>query len=512
MATVRYGIAANWRGDEFYLSALERDVYYGLGESTFWSVITATYQTLSLRREDYGTTTWQGEFIYGSDNALKGGTAKEISYVVNTRRFNGIVDIGLYKTIGDLKYSVQSLLKLPESEREAALLSGADVILGSQTKPEVAQGFAGDDIIKGFGGWDKLFGDDGADTIYGGNNQDTIRGGDGSDRLFGDNGTSDTAFDARDDILGGAGSDLIYGNGGNDKIHGDGFEATSDTDGADSIFGGGGQDKIYGCGGNDVIRGDDGSDWLSGGTGNDQLLGGAGDDVIYGNGNENDSNSESDLDRKFDILFGQQGDDILYGGLGPAKLVGGAGADKLIGSSFNSTASYEDATAPVAVFLATPRKNTGEAKGDSYTFVQNATGSKFDDKIYGNDEGNTISGLAGRDILSGGRGADTFVFNTSFVATTNYDDILDFDANEDRILLDLQFFGAVNKKGALLSEMFKDIGVVNSIVDADDRVFFDRKTGDLFYDGDGSQINLDPVKFARITNKTILDASHIFLT
>jgi Ca2+-binding RTX toxin-like protein len=98
-----------------------------------------------------------------------------------------------------------------------------------------------------------------------------------------------------------------------------------------------------------------------------------------------------------DKLLGFNGDDTIIGGAGPDSLVGGAGIN---------TASYVTAPAGVVANIGTPGYNTGDAAGDSYSGIQNLTGSQFADFLYGDGSVNVLSGLAGDDKLVGIGGAD----------------------------------------------------------------------------------------------------------
>ena len=71
-------------------------------------------------------------------------------------------------------------------------------------------------------------------------------------------------------------------------------------------------------------------------------------------------------------------------------------------------ASYEHATAGVIAFL-TPVVNTGEAAGDSYTFIDGLIGSAFGDLLIGDSNNNTLKGLAGDDYLYGLNGNDLLI-------------------------------------------------------------------------------------------------------
>jgi serralysin len=110
-----------------------------------------------------------------------------------------------------------------------------------------------------------------------------------------------------------------------------------------------------------------------------------------------------------DQLFGGADDDDLRGGSGNDLLMGGAGADKLVGGSGSDTASYASATSGVTVNLTKPKLNTGDAKGDSFSSIENITGSRFDDKLTGNSGNNVIDGGDGADRMEGGAGNDRYI-------------------------------------------------------------------------------------------------------
>lgn len=201
-------------------------------------------------------------------------------------------------------------------------------------------------------------------------------------------------------------------------------------------------------------------------------------DVIYGHGGN-------------DALYGNAGNDKLYGGAGNDTLVGGAGADRLYGGAGTDTASYAGATKGVVANLKSAAGNTNDAKGDSYSSIENLTGSSHSDTLTGNDAANRISGGAGndrlngglgKDMLIGGSGNDTFVFNTK-LGSNNIDTISDFSVKDDTIWLDDDIFTKAGKVGDLSTAAFH-IGA--KAHDASDRVIYDNKTGKLWYDADGT--------------------------
>ena len=136
------------------------------------------------------------------------------------------------------------------------------------------------------------------------------------------------------------------------------------------------------------------------------------------------------------LLKGTSGNDRLYGGAGNDTLYGYSGNDLLRGAAGN-------------------------------------------DKVFGG---------AGRDTLTGGSGKDTFVFNSKPNAKTNYDRVTDFVVKDDTIWLENAIFKAIGKgslsKPAVLSKAAFWIG--DKAHDLSDRVIYNKKSGYLYYDADGS--------------------------
>ncbi len=162
-------------------------------------------------------------------------------------------------------------------------------------------------------------------------------------------------------ILGTKQNDLLIGEEGNDLLRGrKGDDTLNGAMGDDLLRGGQGNDVLIGGEGNDLLRGGKGDDTLDGGMGNDFLRGGKGNDILIG-GEGND------------LLRGGKGNDTLDGEMGSDTLRGGKGNDLLIS-----------------------RSDTGEPEIAQET---DATKVYPDQNITETD-----------DILFGGNGADTFLF------------------------------------------------------------------------------------------------------
>ena len=48
----------------------------------------------------------------------------------------------------------------------------------------------------------------------------------------------------------------------------------------------------------------------------------------------------------------------------------------------------------------------GDAEGDTLFSIENLSGSKYDDELYGNNQANLLWGNEGNDVINGGGGGD----------------------------------------------------------------------------------------------------------
>ncbi|WP_395714266.1 Calx-beta domain-containing protein [Reyranella sp.] len=189
----------------------------------------------------------------------------------------------------------------------------------------------------------------------------------------------------------------------------------------------------------DVLTGDANTNTLVGQGGADYLDGGNGFDYAsYSNATSgviasldnptvNTGEAKGDVYVSIEAFFGSNFDDTLVGNAvenfvggnaGNDILIGGSGADNLDGGSGTDSASYADSAVGVTASLADPSANTGNAKGDIYTSIENLIGSSFDDALIGNGAANTLTGLAGADALNGGGGFDYASYTTATAGVT----------------------------------------------------------------------------------------------
>ncbi len=324
-----------------------------------------------------------------------------------------------------------------------------------------------DDLFVGGGGNDVLAGGAGLDMFTSGAGADSMDGGEGSDTV-----------DYRLSVGSNISINLLTGAAGiGGDAAGDILTTVENLYGSfllrDILVGNNDGNTLKGFGGNDSLRGEGGDDYLEGGTGADALNAGAGSgdwagyrDNVAGNININltthtASGGDAQGDTLFfvenlegslvlrDILVGDVfnnvlashgGNDSLRGEAGNDFLDGGDGADSLNGGAGIDTVGYDYSTAGVTVDLsAALQGGEGQAAGDSLFFIENITGSAFDDSLTGNIFSNrlvggagadTLNGALGSDYLTGGLGADTFRFqDLSFGSDT----ILDWEDGVDKI-------------------------------------------------------------------------------
>lgn len=222
-------------------------------------------------------------------------------------------------------------------------------------------------------------------------------------------------------LTGTAGNDTLRGGNRDDTLNGlAGEDDLRGGDGNDTLDGGSGYDALYGGYGNDLLRGGDESDGLAGGAGNDTLDGGVGGDTVFyssatggvnvnlatgtasgADGNDQLSNIES--------IYGSSFNDQLTGDAGDNSLNGRAGNDTLVGGAGHDTAVYWDANGPVNVNLATGLAS-GADGNDQLSGIEEVTGSNYNDVLVGDANANVLGGNGGQDTLTGGAGADLFLF------------------------------------------------------------------------------------------------------
>lgn len=275
---------------------------------------------------------------------------------------------------------------------------------------------------------DTLIGNSGANVISGGLGDDFLEGQGGGDTLQGDGGTNTASYaHAAAGVVASLTGGLVTAS--NDAA-GDVYLNIQNLDGsalADILIGDGAANTLTGNGGNDVLEGMGGADVIDGAAGVDTAsyahasaavvasLSGA----LSGITPSGDALGDSYVDVENltgsdfnDALVGDGSANTLSGGAGNDVLEGLAGADALDGGAGTNTASYAHAGSGVVASLSvglTGVVPSGDALGDTYTAIQNLTGSAHDDQLIGDSGANTLNGGLGDDTLEGMAGADSLV-------------------------------------------------------------------------------------------------------
>lgn len=153
-----------------------------------------------------------------------------------------------------------------------------------------------------------------------------------------------------------------------------------------------------------------------------------------------------------DYIVGNGGNDVIYGNAGNDRIEGGSGNDGINGGS----------------------------------------GA---DRINGGTGHDRINGGTGADILTGGSGYDSFYFNSS--PSSGVDTITDFSSAYDTIRLENAVFQGL-PTGTLSTAAFR---VGAAAADATDRIIYNKATGDVLFDADGSGAG-EAQLFAKLTPGT----------
>ena len=114
----------------------------------------------------------------------------------------------------------------------------------------------------------------------------------------------------------------------------------------------------------------------------ENLVGSTGNDEFTGGGEAN-------------AFWGRAGADTLNGAGGADTLDGGAGGDRFNGGGGVDTVSYASSAQSVSVSLLNVSFNQGDALGDTYQQVENLTGSRKNDALFGDNNANVVDGGVG---------------------------------------------------------------------------------------------------------------------
>ena len=338
----------------------------------------------------------------GADMLVGGAGSDTASYAGATA--GAVADLATFaknagSALGDRFNSIENL-------RGSAL---ADVLSGTDTD-NILSGGAGNDELQGRGGNDILRGGAGADNLVGGAGNDTASYADAAASVTADlSGVAANAGDAAGDTF--SQVENLEGSEFNDALLG--------TNAAESISGGTGDDVLVGRQGGDALSGGKGvdiasyrdaiasvtADLVSGGSAGDA----AGDTYVAIEGLEGSASADTlSGNDSANVISGGGGSDAIDGRGGADILIGGAGADRLVGGLGIDTASYAGSQA-VTVDLLTPANNLADGAGDTFSSIENVSGSDGSDTLRGDNTANILMGGLGNDRLEGRDGADALI-------------------------------------------------------------------------------------------------------
>ena len=374
------------------LSLYLHNIAQGLPTATFNNDVDATYNGITYA--DLLVIQWPSatgvpyiSILAGDDLSYPGSVLTGTVTGYFQLFFDGM-DVQLAFAVQDLSIDAGTFMAAINSPTQtdddamiAAALSGDDTFTLS----------AANDYANGLEGNDTLNGHDGNDTLLGGNGDDFLVGGAGLDSLSGNDGSDQLTLDAGNDTIdGGAGLDwLNIGGTTNSKVNLEQVSQQNTGYGLDvilnieNISGGSAIDRLFGTAAANVFAGNDGNDFLYGRGGADILIGGDGNDRLY--------DGEGD-----DFVSGGAGNDRFYVDSGNDVLDGDDGVDWLF---FTGTANATVNLARVTT------QDTGYGM-DRITNIENVSGGKGDDRIYGTDTSNSLRGGTGDDKLYGRGGND----------------------------------------------------------------------------------------------------------
>ncbi len=353
----------------------------------------------------------------------------------------------------------------------------------------------------------------------------TLTGSDIAQTLIGSNANNRlNGFGGNDILEGGAGSDILDGGTGIDGVTyanatgavfvdlaGYALESSNTTSlfGAatitlsqdslisiENVIGSNYGDRIYGDANNNILAGGNGSDVLYGGNGSDTVsfMTNSGavfvdffgryaleTNTITGTVMSSDTILSTDYYFEFENIIGSRFGDRIYGNAADNVLSGFGGNDILYGDAGSDTISFAfNEGAVYADFFGRYALETNTTTGtvlasdvivstDYFFEFENITGSRFGDRIYGNNADNVLAGLGGNDILYAGGGNDTISFadNIGAVSASIADSIAfetdqSFFANSLVVSTDY-FFEFENITGSAFDDILTGSSDVNRI-------------------------------------------------
>ncbi|WP_019906466.1 calcium-binding protein [Methylobacterium sp. 77] len=373
-----------------------------------------------------------------------------------------------------------------------------------------------------------LTGNGGNNVLDGGRGADTLSGGAGNDTYVVDN-AGDLIVEASGKGADGVRSTVSYTLAANVEtlllLGGAAIDATGNAlantltgnAAANVLDGKAGADTMVGGAGSDTYIVDNAGDTaveLSGAAGTDLVkasvsfsLGGSYVENLTLTGSANLNATGNSL---ANVLTGNGGANLLDGKAGADTMIGGAGSDTYIVDNAGDKAIEASGGTGTDLVKASVSYSLAGSYVENLTLTGtgnlSGTGNSLANDLKGNTGANHLDGGLGADTLTGLAGKDTFVFSTK-LGSGNIDHITDFSL-DDTIQLSKPVFTALSKS-QLAATAFKDLSVAGAKIDADDRILYDKATGTLSYDADGSGTAAKAIQFAVIDNHDKVALTHL---
>jgi trimeric autotransporter adhesin len=313
---------------------------------------------------------------------------------------------------------------------------------------------------------------------------------DGSRLVFGDNSTAQndnadnslTGTEGRDLLVGFGGADTMNGGSGNDTYIVGAGDVLVDTGGIDTVISDVSWELVDGfenltpltasSKANVSLTGNNGANLLIGNAGDTFFNPGGGNDTILDNGGNN-----------FVLLGG--GGVPTYG----SKVI-------QFNTGFDGLGFGGQAKSAIIVDLITGTLTGGGEGGTGEAIlsgIEQVIGDGFDDRLFGGLGAESLNGGGGNDTLYGGSGADTLtggvgqdIFEVA-PGAVSADQVTDFASGTDKLALDSRAFRQIGAEGFVAGDARFAAGAgLTSGQDASDRIIYNTRTGQLFYDSDGN--------------------------
>ncbi|QFU15000.1 calcium-binding protein [Microvirga thermotolerans] len=399
----------------------------------------------------------QDDRLTGNDfaNTLEGGAGNDtLDGAFGDDRLDGGAGIDTVRYVGTSPLTVS----LAVAGAQNTGVYGSDTLIGIEN----LEGGAGADRLTGNGDGNVLAGGAGADTLEGGLGNDTLDGGAGEDRaVYAGNSTAYTITPGTE-----SGTFRIVGPEGEDTLKDIRFAQFANKTVA-------------------LVNGAPTGIFLSAGSIAESTAPNTNVGTLFGSDPDGDSLTYS-LVTDAGGLFAVNGSSIVLKGALDYEtarkydlVVKGSDpwGKELVKTVTLSVRNVVETTPLLLQGTASKDSLVGEAGNDRLT------GLGGDDALWGQEGNDTLTGGTGNDALIGGAGRDAFVLDARPNVRSNVDTVYDFAPNDDTFHLARKIFSKLPKKGWLAKSAF---WIGDHVHDSTDRIVYNKKTGALFYDPDGT--------------------------